>query len=161
MPRRSQVLVITLTILAIASVVALGFVPVRYRWCGHKESLYKVYFPQWTIATHCCRASVVVMDLHSLFYGQKAFAVDHEGRSAASLEELQWAHCFEGPHQEHYYHLDFRSSADGNWQCAVEKKPCLPGWYLLTSDGAVHFSEKRPATAQDPVLVSASAIATR
>jgi hypothetical protein len=157
MPTRSQAVVITLTILTIASVIALGFTPVHYRVCGHKESLYNEYFPQWWMRrTHCCYAGALVSDLIALSNAQKVFAMDHDGHSAASLDELQWA-----PRREHYYHLNFRGSSDGNWQCAVEKRPCLPGWYLLTRDGQIHFSEKHPATAQDPVLNSATAIATR
>jgi len=161
MPHRGQAVIMTLTLLAIASIVALCFAPVHYRVCGHKESLYKEYFPQWERSTHCCYAGALVSDLMNLSNGQKVFAMDHGGRSATSMEELQWAHCFEGPCREHYYHLDFSSTADGSWQCAVAKKPCLPGWYLLTSDGQIHFSEKHPATAQDPVLTSSRAVAAR
>ena len=151
----------TLTILAIASVVALCFAPLHYRVCGHKESLYNEYFPHWNTTTHCCYAGGVVSDLLALSKAQKNFATDHGGRSATSMEELEWAHCFAGPRREHFYHLDFSRSTDGGWQCAVAKKLCLPGWYLLTSDGQIHFSEKHPATAQDPVLTSSSAVATR
>jgi hypothetical protein len=119
-----------------------------YRPCGHKESLYERYFP---CVTHCCFAGGLVTDLNGIYFAQVAHHADH-GRYAPSLAALLEARYYEAmPGGSQYYALDLAVTPD-DWHCTVSRTARLPGYYLLTSDGTIYFSEDHPATTTDLVL---------
>ncbi|MDB6034221.1 MAG: hypothetical protein JWM16_4559, partial [Verrucomicrobiales bacterium] len=81
--------------------------------------------------------------LFEIFYGQRAF---HQalGTLARNLTELDIVEPFSAV---------VTIESDGReWQARLAKQNDLPGHYLLTGDGRIHFSANKPATTNDPVF---------
>jgi len=145
MNRRGHTLVFTLLGLTVALAALVGlFAPLQHRICGHRCSLVDRWFPKWN--SHSCAAENVVGNLLTIRFVIKNYQ-KRTGHLGDSLLEMI-------PPRSHFLGLDklayHRSGSD--WQITVTRTPDLPGWYLLTSDGKLHFSEKGPATAQDSLL---------
>ena len=139
-------LVITLLGLAVAAIVGLCFAPLQLRTCGHRSSLVDRWFPHWNY--HACNAAT--SEVTGNLWGMPQVIKNYRqknGHLGDSLLEMI-------PPRSRYLGLDkLAYRKDGSdWQISVTRTPDLPGWYLLTSDGKLHFNERGPATAQDPPL---------
>ena len=81
--------------------------------------------------------------LFEVFYGQRAYYKSN-GVFARTVPDLS------------YMHPDrpvVTLESDGQrWLARMARQSDLPGHYLLSSDGQIHFSTERPATTNDLVL---------
>jgi hypothetical protein len=147
-------LVYTLLGLAVAAIVGLCFAPLTLRPCGHRYSLVDRWVPGW--APHYCAGDVLLGDLWQVHCDFRNYQKKY-GHLPDSFSSV--IPNFKNLRFEYTY-----TKEAGDWQLSVPKTgdrmfgavktPDLPGWYLLTSDGKVHFSEEGPATVQDVVLPS-------
>lgn len=133
---RETVLILTLLALAVAAIAGLCFAPLLFRPCGHRCSLVDHWHSKSEF--HICGAAKMRRDL-SFFDG---FLEDCVPEEVGTYDSIEGGHQFVGTFMKHQDH----------WQVSVARDKGLPGWYLLTTDGKVHFSERGPATAQDAVL---------
>ena len=151
---RGNTLVFTLLGLAFAAIVGLCFAPLEYCYCGHHQSLVDQWFPKWK--PHFCTGERVHGTLHNVRIWINEYVQKHGHLSENLLEMLPPKEKRRGTivlysYPDPAFVIDYHR-ANGDWQCTVAKNPDLPGWYLLTSNGDVHFSKKGPATVEDAVL---------
>ena len=138
---RGNLIVYTLLGLAVAGIVGFCYAPLLMRPCGCRASLVDRGFSGWK--PHDCFAGPMILDLYRFNYNLKE--VSPQDHSAHEQEGIGG-----------YKFVAVRR--DNEWQISVDRHCIypdmldLPGWYLLTADGRLHFSEKGPATAEDPIL---------
>ena len=151
MTPRGNTLVITLLGLTVAAIVGLCFAPLQLRTCGHLSSLVDRWLPHWK--AHKCHGMALNSDLRVIHETLETYQKEH-GHLEKTLFEMvpsdglsddyTWGRNYQFTYTRH-------GSAQG-YRISIERTPSLPGWYLMTSDGNLHFSEKAPATEKDVVL---------
>jgi hypothetical protein len=144
--RRSLLLfaALFLAMLAVIAVAVSRYEPdVKGSYCGHPE---KFTFPLWPHTIHHCDGQRAVVDFHMLHLSQTIHR-EETGTNATKLEEL---HEMFPTHRIRY---GLTMTSDGkNWSACIAKQGSLPGHYLLTSAGRLHFNSTQPATTNDYVL---------
>jgi hypothetical protein len=149
MARRPTVLIILSLTVLVAS-AALLFAPLMRLPCGHRGSMASRLWPVGPFG-HSCDQQELIKALRYLHQqGEKYwdqiviyYAMDKDRRPPqapydfVALLENDWM-AFSG--------------AGKDWQCHVAREPDFPGYYLMTSDGTIYFSEDHPATTHDEVL---------
>jgi hypothetical protein len=147
-------LAITLLALALATILGLCFAPLLFRNCGHRCSLVDRWFPQWR-PHHRCAGDALVSDFSSIHRIVVEFQKKHDhlpdslSSAIGGLENFRFKHTYTRKAED--WQISVAKTDDRSIYSVTVDFP-LPGWYLLTSDGHVHFNEKGPATTQDPVL---------
>ncbi len=146
MTRRGNTLVSTLLGLAVMAMVGLCFVPYSLQSCGHRGSLVDQWFPNWR--PHTCAGQEVHADLWDLFDFIRGYQEQHGQLEDNLFAMVPWRALRKSDERFHFAYT--RTAHD--WQISVAKTAELPGWYMVTSNGEVHFSEKGLATRQDAEL---------
>ncbi len=151
MTNRGNTTTITLLVLALAALVGLAFAPLQLRECGHRLALVDRVLPN--LRPHHCRAAALMGDLRTIYRSVYQYRKDH-GRLEESLSEMVPPDSFSDTYKwGGYYKFDYSHGAtSAEWQVRVARTSSLPGWYLLNSDGQIHFNENIGAHLQDPVL---------
>ena len=151
MNRRGNALVITLLAIAAAALVGLCFAPLLRRPCGHRGSIANRCLSRWD--KHVCYFASLSEDLHFIHYCVN----EHrrlQGRVEDSLRLMVPMNRLSDIYENaKAYEIAYHPLPGGDWNVSVARTPSLPGWYLLSSDGNIHFSEKGPATVKDTVLM--------
>ena len=159
---RGRILFISAWVLALMTIAGLLWAPTQYRWCGHKISLMQRWFPNSPLfQDHLCDAMEPVQYLQALAAARPLYPKE-KGREPASAAD------FNGDAAWMLYFPSALSSGEDNdrrlkpvfsgsgkdWECRMDRTPGLPGFYLITADGTVHFNQSRPATHDDVTLPS-------
>jgi hypothetical protein len=122
-----------------------GARPRRVWMCGHERSSSIAEKVRGIMRKpqHTCSYDASAFGLFAVFYGQRAY---HEtnGTFARTLSELSLANPL--------LPVVTMESDGREWQARLAKQNDLPGHYLLSSDGRIHFSVEEPATTNDPVF---------
>jgi hypothetical protein len=144
---RRKILVISAVSLAALALIAVAvsrYEPdVKGSYCGHPKEFR---FSPGSHAKHHCAGRDTVVDFHILYLAQTIHR-EETGTNATKLEEL--SELF--PAYRIRYGLTMTSNGT-NWSACIAKQDSLPGHYLLTSAGRLHFNSIQPATTNDHVL---------
>lgn len=151
MNHRGNTLVFTLLGLTVAAIVGLCFAPLLLRSCGHRCSLVDRWFPGWGL--HKCHGIALGSDLRVIHETLETYQKEH-GHLEMKLFEMVPSDGLSDDYTwgRNYQFTYTRHGSGQGYRISIERSASLPGWYLMTSDGDIHFSEKGPATEKDQVL---------
>jgi hypothetical protein len=155
MNHHGNTLVITLLALTVAAIVGLCLAPLQFLPCGHRCSLFDRMFPAWN-GGHACHGHALQHDLHVIHRSVEAYRKEH-GRLEEALFEMVPPNSLSDDYMWSGSYKFGYIKTGGDWRVTVAQTPGLPGWYLLTSDDQIHFSENGPATPKDRVLEESAA----